>query len=120
MYAVGTFNGAIYQYNLSTPWDISTTSYSGVSLSVVAQDLSALDIFAKPDGTSIFIMGNQNDSVYEYTLSTPWDLSTASYSGNSYSVVTQDSIPTGLSFKSDGIKMYMLGSVTSSVYQYTL
>lgn len=120
VYAVGTFNGAIYQYNLSTPWDISTTSYSGVSLSVVAQDLSALDIFAKPDGTSIFIMGNQNDSVYEYTLSTPWDLSTASYSGNSYSVVTQDSIPTGLSFKSDGIKMYMLGSVTSSVYQYTL
>ena len=49
-----------------------------------------------------------------------WDLSTASYDSVSFPVASQDSAPRGIAFKSDGSKMYMVGSSNGSVHQYTL
>ena len=64
--------------------------------------------------------GRLQNSVYQYTLSTPWDLSTASYDSVSFSVTSQDTTPVGIAFKSDGSKMYVVGVTNGSVYQYTL
>ena len=44
---------------------------------------------------------------------------TATYSGFSFGV-GQDSDPTGLTFNDDGSKMFMVGSVTDTVYEYDL
>ena len=48
------------------------------------------------------------------------DLANASYDSVSFSVAGQDSVPFGLSFNNDGSKMYMVGTITDTVFQYTL
>jgi DNA-binding beta-propeller fold protein YncE len=119
MYMVGLGNRRVYSYTLSTPWNLNTASYDNVFLSV-SQDNGPTDIFFKPDGTKMYMVGIGSDRVYSYTLSTPWNITTATYDNVSFSVSSQDGTPTGIFFQPDGTKMYMVGSGTDRVYSYTL
>ena len=47
--------------------------------------------------------------VDEYTLTTAWDVSTASFV-DSFSVATQETVPTGIAFSKSGEKMFIVGS----------
>jgi DNA-binding beta-propeller fold protein YncE len=119
MYVVGINSDSVHEYDLSTAWDISTASVLQ-SFSVSAQDGAPSSLFFKPDGTKMYVSGNDNDSVFEYDLSTAWDVSTASYNSVSFSVAGQDTFLVGLSFKPDGSKMYFAGRANDSVYEYDL
>jgi len=119
MYVVGSSNDSVYQYSLSSAWDLSTASYDSVSFSVSSQDTNPTDIFFKDDGSKMFMVGFNSDSVYQYSLSTAWDLSTASYDSISFSVLGQEGTPQGIFFKDDGTKMYVVGVSNDSVYQYS-
>ena len=120
MYMQGRSNDRLFQYTLSTAFDLSTASYDSVSFSVSSQDSGHQSTTFKPDGTKMYMIGNTNDSVYQYTLSTAWDLSTASYDSVSFSVSSQDTSPVDSVFNADGTKMYVLGLANDTVYQYTL
>jgi len=120
MYVLGNTNKTVYQYTLSTGFDLSTASYDTVSFSVNSQDTSPTDYAFSTDGTKMYVLGNTNKTVYQYTLSTGFDLSTASYDTVSFSVNSQDANPYGIAFSTDGTKMYMVGNTTDSAYQYTL
>ena len=119
-YIVGSGSDAIYQYTLDTPWDTNTAFYSGKSFSVLSQDPTAVGVKFSSDGTKAFIIGDTNNAVYQYTLSTAWDISTASYASKSLGIGTQDILPTDLAFSSDGTKLYMVGDTNNTIYQYTL
>jgi sugar lactone lactonase YvrE len=118
-YIVGQTNDTVYQYSCATAWDVSTASYASKSFSVNAQDNSPQGLFFKSDGTKFYIIGNSNDTVYQYSCGTAWDVSTASYDSKSFSVTTQETSPTGLFFKSDGTKFYVIGQTNRIIYQYT-
>jgi sugar lactone lactonase YvrE len=120
MYVVGSNSDAVYQYSLSSAWDLSTASYDSVSFSVAGQETTAQALAFKSDGTKMYVVGWINNTVYQYSLSSAWDLSTASYDSVSFSVVGQESGSNGLTFKSDGTKMYMAGGTNDTVYQYSL
>ena len=102
------------------PWELYKTYYSGKSFSVAAQDTTPVAVRFKTDGTKMYILGQANNSIYQYSLATAWDISTASYSTLSIAVGTEDTGPSGFTFKSDGTKLYMCGSQNDLVYQYTL
>jgi sugar lactone lactonase YvrE len=119
MYVIGLGNDAIYQYTLSTAWDVSTASYDNVSFSVASDEGLPVGITFKPDGTKMYMVGITNDTIYQYALSTAWDVSTASYDNVSFSVASEDSSPFKSIFKSDGTKMYILGFGNDTVYQYS-
>lgn len=119
MYVNGTTGDDVNEYTLGTAWDITTATFVQI-FSTAAQDSAPNDIFFKPDGLSMFIMGNTNDTVYQYTLGTAWNISTASYASKSFSVNTQEATPTGVWFKSDGTVMYVVGTTADSVFQYAL
>ena len=110
MYVIGYASDAIYQYTLTNAWDVYPSSYANKSLSVtgVGETIPS-DIFFKPDGTRLFMVGKTTDRVFEYNLSTAWDLATATYSNNFFSVAGYDTGPQGLSFSSDGTKMFTVG-----------
>ena len=55
----------------------------------------------------------------EYDLSTAWSVSTASFVQN-FSVAAQDLGPSEVNFTPDGTKMYIIGPVTDTVYEYDL
>jgi len=119
MYMVGQTNDTVYQYALTSPWDISTASYESKSVSVAAQDITPVGVYFRPEGTRMFVVGNTGDDVYQYNLSTAWDVSTASYV-QSFSVAGQTSTPQDLSFVEDGTRMFVLGSDTDAVAIYNL
>ena len=118
MYVVAFDSDTVSEYNLSTAWDISTASYLQ-NFSVTTQDTSPFGLFFKPDGTKMYILGDANDGVYEYNLSTAWNISTASYV-QVFSVATQDTSSFGLFFKSDGTKMYTIGGIGAEINEYSL
>jgi 6-phosphogluconolactonase (cycloisomerase 2 family) len=125
MYVCSQSAAYIYQYSLSTAWDLSTASYDGSSYSVSTNAATSegdpTDIFFKPDGTVLFYVGQGNDSVRAFNLSTAWDLSTASISTtNNVNVANLESAPRGLFFKPDGTKMYINGGNGNRTFQYNL
>lgn len=118
MYVLGDINNSVFEYDLSTAWDISTASYLQ-SFSVATQETNPSGFFFKSDGTEMYVVGFGNDRVNQYSLSSAWNISTASYIRN-FSVGTQETSPTGVSFKSDGTKMYIIGSTGDDVNEYNL
>jgi sugar lactone lactonase YvrE len=119
MYVLGRGNDAVYQYSLSTAFDLSTASYDSVLFYVNSQDANPYGFEFKPDGLKFYVVGNSNDTVYQYSLSAAWDMSTASYDSVSFSI-SQDTVPYGVTFNDDGTKMYILGLINDSVFQYSL
>jgi len=105
----------VFQYNLSSAWDVSTASYSNNYVNV----LEFQGLAFNANGTSFYVVGHTNDTVYEYNLTTAWDVSTASASGQTFNVSSQDTFPNGIDFKSDGTKMFIAGLGGKDVNQYS-
>ena len=118
MYVIGDANNSVYEYDLSTAWDISTATYSQ-TFSIATQDISPKGVAFNSTGTKMYVLGDANDSVYEYDLSTAWDISTATYS-QTFDVSAQDTTLEGVAFNSTGTKMYVIGNDNNSVYEYDL
>jgi len=118
-YQLGEATDAIYQYSMSVAWDVSSASYDSVSFSVSSQAGTPKDLTFKDDGTKFYVLNNNADAVYQFGLTTAWDISTASYDNVSFNVGSQEGVPTGLTFNYDGSKMYVVGSNNDTVYQYT-
>ncbi|MEE9345658.1 MAG: hypothetical protein V3U88_08630 [Methylococcales bacterium] len=120
IYMVGSANDSIYEYNLSISFDLSSLLLSGATESVASEDTVPNGIVLNNDGTKIYMVGSQNDSIYEYNLSTPFDLSTKSVVQVTESVASEDTVPTGIVFNDTGSKIYMVGSENDSIYEYNL
>ncbi|GAI75775.1 unnamed protein product, partial [marine sediment metagenome] len=103
-----------------TYWDISTAFYSGKSFYIGSQSTSGLSVCFKPDGFIMYIVDYFNTTIFQYTLSIPWDISTAVYSGKSLDVGKQDSESVAISFNPNGSIMHMLGHYNNTVFRYNL
>lgn len=119
MYILDNGTDDVFQYSLSSAWDVSTAVYDNVSLDVTAYDSSPQGIFFKSDGLKLYIVGGNNDDIIQYNLSSAWDLSSASYIGVK-NVFAQDNSPSGVHFNTDGTKMYVSGIEHDSIYTYNL
>lgn len=110
---------AISEYSLSVAYDISTANYTG-AFSVSGQDSRHNGFTFNNDGTKIFTTGDDNNRVFEYTLSTAYTISSASYSGTSFSIGGQESYPNGITFNNDGSKMFIIGRNDDSIVEYSI
>ena len=77
-----------------------------------------------PTGTSTYTISNAGD-VQSFQLEVTggaigYDLSAAAYDSVSFSVSAQESQPSGIFFKTDGTKMYIVGSSGDDVNEYNL
>jgi hypothetical protein len=88
MYILGNSADTVFEYTLSTGFDVSTASYTQ-GFSVASQDDNPRGLAFSTDGTKMFMLGYTGQDVNEYTLSTGFDVSTASYSQN-FSVSAQE------------------------------
>ncbi len=101
MYMQGASNGYLYQYSLSTAFDVSSASYDNVSFNVAATASSPRHFEFKSDGTKLYVLGYSNKSFYQFSLSTAWDISTASFT-----------------FSADGASLYTAARSDDTIYQY--
>lgn len=118
VYMLGDANTDVFQYTLSTAWDITTAVFLQ-SFSVTAQDAGMDGITFKSDGLTMYTSGGSNDKIYEYYLTTPWDISTATFV-QGFSISANDNDPNGLFMKLDDNQIFMVGGQNDSVYNYTL
>ena len=119
MYVVGATNDSVFQYTLSTPWSVATASYDSISFSFTGQETTVTGLFFKPNGLSMYIVGQTNDTIYQYTLSTAWNVSTATLL-QSFLVSGQELTPSDLSFTGDGSRMFVLGTTGDDINVYNL
>jgi len=102
----------IIQYDLSTPYDVSTMSVNGFY-----EVSGPSGIAFKSDGTKCYIMRKGNYTIYEHTLSTPWDITSIGASSGSFYVATLDNSPFEIDLSTDGTKIFMIGDQNDRVYQ---
>jgi sugar lactone lactonase YvrE len=120
MYIMGQTNDTVFQYTLSTAFNISTASYASKSFSVTSQETLPTGLWFKPDGTVMYVIGTTSDTVFQYNLATPWDVSTASYASISFSVASQESAPSQVNLSANGLTMWILGSTGDDISEYAL
>jgi sugar lactone lactonase YvrE len=118
MYIVGTQGDDVNEYDLSTAWDISTSVYLQ-NFSVFGESLSANALFFKPDGTEMYLTDASTELVLQYTLSTAWDISTASYT-TGLSVFDFISVGRGIFFKPDGSRLFASNLGSAKLHTFNL
>ena len=121
MFVVGWKGNDVNEYTLTTGFDLSAGVSFVDSFSVVAQNADIRDVKFSTDGTVMFIMGRKSltDSVYRYTLTTGFDVSTATFEDFFY-VGDQETAGNSIAFNTAGTKMFVLGTNSESVNEYTL
>jgi hypothetical protein len=116
MYMVGSTNDRINEYNLGTAWDISTLSFVQF-FSVAPQEIVPVAVNLSSDGLKMYVLGQNGIDINRYSLSTAWDISTATYFNNFY-VGFQETAPTGMFINLDDAVAYVVGSTADTVFQY--
>ena len=117
MFTVGYSGDEINEFDLTTAWDLSTASASE-TFDISSEDTSPSGFTFKTDGTVMYVSGTSNDKIFQYTLSTAWDITTASYANKSFSYTSQMTNAGSVAFKSDGTKMFL--HRIDDMYEYTL
>jgi len=119
MYGISASDDGIECSGVNNGYSISNAIYTTDTFSVIAQDGNMDDIVFGDDGYSMYLLSFGTDTVYRYTLLSPYDITTASYL-NSKSVTSEDSAPKSIDFSVDGTKMLLAGLGNDSIYSYTL
>ena len=107
-----------YQFDLSTAYNIDTLTYNSKSFNFSTQDANPRGLTFKSDGTKMYMVGSSTDQVYQYTLSTAWDISSAIYDTVSLDVSLQTGVPEDVFIGNSGSTLFVVG--TNSTFQYTL
>ena len=71
--------------------DISAATYDSVSFDTTSQGTNMNSVFFSSDGTKMYTACHTQDSVFQYSLTSAFDLSTASYDSVFLSIASQDS-----------------------------
>ena len=126
----------IWQYSLSTNFDISTATYSNIFFSVANEVTKIFGSFEfNNDGTMMYATdaafnGASTEKVYQYSLSIPFDLSgtvtlvrsKALQSAREFDLgnFIPDREPLGIEFNEDGTRLFLVGKYRNDISQYTL
>jgi len=120
-YYFGDRNGIVYQTTLSIPWDL--TSNSNLKTATTLSEGGAANNGNAPIfnllGSKMYISSGNSNTIFEYSVTTPWDITTISYLGKS-SAVPQVSNPQIIHISEDGKNFYILSRTSNSIQQYTI
>lgn len=128
MYILGRSGDDVNEYALSTAWDVTTASFtdtlaaSNISGSPASEG-SSMSMYMSPDGIYLYIVGDGQDQIIQYTLATAWDVSTASYTREQDLLMADGgdfANPTGLHFKADGTTFWVTSLTEDDIQQYNL
>ena len=118
MFVTGHMDDEVNEYKLGTAFDISTAEFED-NFSTKSEDSQSRDVKFNHDGTKMFVLGQINVAVCEYTLSIGFDLS------STVTFIDCKSLsPVGfveeLAFNPDGTKMFVLDNTGNDVNEFKL
>ena len=118
MFVLGDGGNDVNEYACSTGFDVSTC-HGADDKDISGQEANALAMAFNSDGTKMFIGGFAGDDVNEYTLSTAYDVSTATFV-DAFSILTHEGKITGLAFDTNGHRMFIVGQGGVEMNEYYL
>lgn len=68
----------VYEYTMSVAWDITTATLTHTK-TIAAEASISLGLFFRDNGLQLYITDAVTDRITEWSLTTAWDVSTASY-----------------------------------------
>ena len=86
VYAFGRSSNEVSCFHLSTAWDFSTGGAAQSGLNTSSKINNVYGGHVKEDGTEVYVVGyspasGNIDKIYQYSMSTPHDLSSATFTG---------------------------------------
>ena len=118
MYVVGDVSNKVWQYDLTTAWDVTTAVVAG-SFSVAGEETVPEGVAFNATGTRMYVVGDVSNKVWQYDLTTAWDVTTAVVAGF-FRVAEEETSPRDVAFNATGTRMYVVGIASGSVWQYTI
>lgn len=127
LYAVDYGTGNIMVWNLSIPWSLSSASRAASEDYNPAETANTSAVWCidfNQDGTKMFVqdLTTDNDKIFQYTLSTAWNPSTATYDNKFWN--TNINQQGGFSISKKGTRIfitdYTAGSGLNKIRQYSL
>ena len=118
-------HGKVIQYDLTTPWDLSSATNQVESNAFTGEENNLRNIQFSSDGTFMYLGGSGGDDINKYRLPTAWDVSTIIHV-TSYSISSQTVEMRGFKFTANFTKLYVTGDTADSgagtnvVYEYNL
>ncbi|MDA7756065.1 autotransporter domain-containing protein [Candidatus Pelagibacter sp.] len=115
-------NNIIAQYDLTTPWDITSMTNQQCSGSIQADENKLRNIQLSSDGNFLYVGGNGGDDINKYSLSSPYNITSITLEA-SYSIVSETGEMRGFIFSSNFTKLYVTGDNGASndiIYEYSL
>lgn len=101
--------------------DISLATITGNYFYVGNQAGGGYSATFSSDGSSMIVSNFSNNYIYQYTLTTPWNILSASYAGRSVNLTSQINGLATIHLSDDGTRLYALQFyATSKVVQYNL
>lgn len=117
LFVIADVNNSVYQYTVTTAFDWDTIVDTPANVFSTPEGSPTSLRFGK-NGTRMYIAGTNNDRVYQYNLTTPYETTSAGQPVKSFSVASQDTEITDMEFSEDGTKFFMLGAFSDKVYEY--
>ncbi len=113
----------VFSYTLTVPWDLTTATYDGAGKDYSLAD-QANSIELSADGKTLLVFSIPGDTIRSHSLSTAWDLATASQKSSAFELdlsVHQAAIES-FAFNSDGTILAAVGfeGANDTVYWYSL
>lgn len=120
MFMLGVSTDTIYRYDLVVPYDISGMTYSNVSYYVGNLETSPTSFKFSTDGNKFFIGGTSQDTIFEYEMNSPFDITTAKHNNNIYKYEVGSGTMRGIAFSNTGHKMYIADYSSDTIYEFDL
>ena len=125
LYMIDDFYDRIYMFNLTTPWDLSSTNYNTqyFSLGSTSAFMIPTGLTFSADGGYMYVLSSYLRYMHRYTLTTPWDVTTASFRQSSQffsSQITATGQETGIAINDDGTRMVIVHVQGDEIEEYTL
>lgn len=109
----------IHEYQASIPWDVSTLVQVGNLSSVETQNGYHCSVTLSSDGNYIYALDYQTVLIYQYYMSTPYDITTAIYDNKNFIPPVGAGATAIIRLIADTF-LYILPSNTTIIYQYKL
>ena len=124
MYSTGTVQNKIYMYNLTTPFTVTSATYSSKTCNLTG-DNDALAFRFNSDGTAIFVLDTKTtETIDKYSLTTAYDISTCSLVAGSPQNFGGGMEMRSFAFSNDGNKVFIFDQKGNnnkhSIKQYSL
>ncbi len=117
-------HGRVKQFDLSTPWDLSSATNKVESNAFTGEENNLRNIQFSSDGSFMYLGGNGGDDINRYKLPTAWDISTITHE-TIFSISSQTGEMRGFKFTANFTKLYVTGDDGDSsddnvIYEYNL